>query len=96
MKNPNSEKVIEKRLNDEVAKQGGWSIKLPAVYIAGLPDRMILLPDGIIFFVEVKSTGRKPTKIQLHIHERIKRLGFEVYVVDKLDQVYELLNRQLE
>ena len=96
MKDENSEKVIEKRLNEEVSKMGGWSVKLSAVYVAGLPDRMILLPDGIIFFVEVKSTGKKPTKIQQHIHEKIRRLGFEVYVIDRLEQIYELLNKQLE
>jgi hypothetical protein len=91
-----SEKVIEKRLNAEVKSLGGWSLKLLCQFVTGLPDRLVLLPGGVIFFAEIKSTGKKPTKIQELVHERLRRLGFTVYVIDSLEQLNQILNTLLE
>jgi len=91
-----SEKLIEKTLAAEVKKLGGWSLKLLCQFVTGLPDRLVLLPGGVIFFVEVKSTGKKPTTIQLLIHERLRRLGFRVEVIDSLKQLNQILNNLLE
>lgn len=91
-----SEKVIEKRLNAEVKSLGGWSLKLLCQFVTGLPDRLVLLPGGVIFFAEIKSTGKKPTAAQRLVHERIRRLGFTVYVIDSLEQLNKTLNTLLE
>lgn len=91
-----SEKAIEKTLNAEVKNLGGWSLKLLCQFVTGLPDRLVLLPGGIIFFVEVKSTGKKPTPVQLLVHTKLRRLGFTVHVVDTLKQLYTILNNLLE
>jgi len=91
-----SEKVIEKRLNTEVKSLGGWSLKLLCQFVTGLPDRLVLLPGGVIFFAEIKSTGKKPTAAQRLVHERIRRLGFTVYVIDSLEQLNKTLNTLLE
>lgn len=91
-----SEKVIEKRLNAEVKSLGGWSLKLLSTYVTGLPDRMVLLPGGVIFFAEIKSTGKKPTPVQRLVHDKIRRLGFTVYVIDSLEQLNKILNNLLE
>lgn len=90
-----SEKLIEKTLNAEVTKMRGWSLKLPCVYVAGLPDRMVLLPGGVVFFAEIKSTGKKATPIQKLVHKKIRDLGFSVYVIDSLEQLHETLNNYL-
>lgn len=90
-----SEKAIEKKLVVQVDKAGGWALKLPCVYVAGLPDRMVLLPNGIIFFVEVKTTGKQPTPVQKLIHRRLRRLGFAVYVADSFKELDNILNLYL-
>lgn len=79
---PESEKTLEWKLGKEVRRLGGWSIKILSTHISGLPDRICLMPGGRIFFAEIKTTGRKPTKIQLHVHKRIRGLGFQVEVID--------------
>jgi len=91
-----SEKLIEKTLNAEVKSLGGWSLKLLCQFVTGLPDRLVLLPGGVIFFVEVKSTGKKPTPVQRLVHEKLRRLGFRVEVIDSLKQLNEILNNLLE
>ena len=79
-----SEKLIEKKLRERIKKMGGLALKLESQHFTGLPDRMILMPEGKIYFVETKSTGDKPRKRQLLVHEQLRGLGFSVDVIDDL------------
>jgi hypothetical protein len=91
LRNIIGEKRIEQKLNIEVRKAGGWSIKLLSTHVTGLPDRLCLLPKGRILFVEVKTTGMRGTKIQSSVHRRLKKLGFQVYVIDHPNQIKDIL-----
>ena len=77
-----SEKDIERLLVKKVKANGGLCIKLISDYVNGLPDRMCLLPGGKIVFVELKSTGQKPRKIQEYMHSVLRGLDFRVEVID--------------
>ena len=77
-----SEKVFERTMSKYVNDKGGIAVKLLSQFVNGLPDRMYLLPGGRALFVEFKSTGKKPTRIQEHIIGRIRKIGFTVLVVD--------------
>lgn len=88
-----SEKKIERNLKLEVEALGGLCIKLPAVYLIGIPDRLCLLQGGVIFFAEIKTTAQKVRKSQLLMHKKLDRLGFKVYVLDSsesLENIQEL------
>ena len=80
-----SEKVFERTLSKYVDDIGGMAVKLLSQFIKGLPDRMFLLKGGIVIFVEFKSTGKNPTKIQKYIHLKMQALGFVVLVVDSVE-----------
>lgn len=77
-----SEKLLDRKLVQHVKYLRGWSVKLETTHINGLPDRLCLLPGGRAVFVEVKTTREKPRKIQLIIHNKLRRLGFQVFVLD--------------
>ena len=51
---------IEDYLVKQINLRGGRAIKLPTPSgYAGVPDRLCVMPGGVVFFVEVKSsTGR--------------------------------------
>lgn len=89
-KEETSEKVFERELSKFVEESGGMAVKLLPQFIKGLPDRMFLLPGGVVVFVEFKSAGKKPTKIQSYIHVKIQSLGFLVYVVDSVESYEEV------
>lgn len=91
-KDETSEKVFERTLSKYVDDQGGMAVKLLSQFIKGLPDRMYLLHGGVVVFVEFKSTGKRPTKIQEYIHKRIQDLGFPVLVVDSVETHEEARN----
>jgi len=86
-----SEKTLEKRLGAEAKKIGGWSLKLPAIHVSGIPDRLLLLPGGRVVFVELKTTKEKPRKIQLVIHRKLRKLGFRVEIIDTTAQIIALI-----
>lgn len=82
-----SEKFLEKKLSEEIKRIGGMSIKLLSSCLTGLPDRLCLLPKGRLFFIEMKTTGKKPTKIQTIIHGKLEALGFPVLVIDTSEKI---------
>lgn len=83
-----SEKYIEKKLCEAIKELNGMCIKLTTEYgYIGLPDRLCILKPNIIFFVEVKSTGKKPRKIQLIMHEKLTNLGFKVFTIDRVSDI---------
>jgi hypothetical protein len=83
------EKTLEKKFSKIAKDLGGLSFKLPAVFCMGLPDRLCLLPGGLVFFAEIKSTGAKPTKIQNLMHDRIRALGFKVFIIDSTESLID-------
>lgn len=88
---PESEKAIERTLVAEVKKCGGMCIKLLSYHMVGLPDRLCLFPGYKIAFVELKTTGQKPRKIQAYMHNKIRALGFRVEVIDTVQGVINFI-----
>lgn len=85
-----SEKEIEKYLVKQVRAMGGICLKYSNANMVGYPDRVAILPFGVTVWVELKSRGKKPTKIQVLRHEELKYLGHHVIVLDskpKIDQM---------
>ncbi len=76
------EKAIEQYLVKEVTRAGGLCLKLFSPGMNGMPDRIILMPGGRLLFCELKAPGKSPRPLQLHRHEQLRSLGFEVCVVD--------------
>lgn len=76
------EKQIESRLVKEVKRLGGLAVKMNSFSMTGLPDRMVLMPEGKVFFCETKTTGKKPRPRQLSCISMLNKLGFSVSVVD--------------
>ena len=86
------EKYIEQRLVSEVKKLGGICPKCVCPNYAGMPDRLVFLPDGGFALVEVKAPGEKPRTLQVSRHRLLRALGFKVYVLDDPMQIGEILN----
>lgn len=86
------EKEIEQKLRQSVKAMGGICPKFVSPGYAGMPDRLVLLPDGVCAFVELKAKGKKPRPVQLARHRLLKSLGFKVYVIDDVEQIGGVLD----
>jgi hypothetical protein len=81
------ESNVEGYLKDEIAKIGGLCRKWVSPGHRGVPDQIVMMPGGRIWFVELKAPGKKPRPQQAKRHRELKRLGFEVLVLDTRDKV---------
>lgn len=85
------EKTIEQKLVTAVKAKGGIAPKFVSPGFDGMPDRLVLLPDGKCGFVEAKAPGRKPRPLQNARIRLLRNLGFKVYVLDDERKIPHIL-----
>lgn len=86
------EKTLERMLVYAVRNMGGFALKFVSPGLAGVPDRLVLLPDGKMAFVEMKAPGQKPRPLQQLRHGQLRELGFRVYVINRKEQIGGVLD----
>nr|DAF08701.1 MAG TPA: Nuclease [Caudoviricetes sp.] len=90
-----SEKEIENYLVRKLKIKKGIAYKFTSPGNSGVPDRICMLPNGKLFFVELKSPGKKPRALQVNQIRKITNLGQRVYVVDSKEMVDRVLENEL-
>lgn len=73
------ESKIENYLKTEVGKYNGMCLKFTSS-VSGVPDRIVILPDNRIYFVELKQEKGRLSKIQKYMHKQFSKRGVPVYV----------------
>lgn len=91
-----SEKAIERYLVEKVRNAGGICLKYVNAGATGFPDRLVLMPEGVTVWVELKSKGKKMTKIQAVRHTELKALGHDVHVADSKGKVDAIVAEAME
>ncbi len=85
------ESNIENYLVERVKSLGGEVRKVRWIGRNGAPDRLVMLPNRTVW-VELKAPGEKCRPHQIREHERMRRMGQRVAVVDSYDGVDEVLS----
>ena len=86
------EKEIEMKLVRAVKSMGGICPKWISPGFDGVPDRLILLPGGKMAFAELKAPDKRPRPLQAARIGQLRGLGFQVYVIDKPEQIGGVLH----
>ena len=86
------EKTVETKLVAAVKAMGGLAPKLISPGYDGMPDRLVLLPNGVLAFVELKAPGKKMRPLQVRRKNQIEALGFSVYCIDRPEQIGGVLS----
>jgi hypothetical protein len=86
------ESKIEKRLKKEVEKIGGKALKFVSPGMIGVPDRIVLFPQGKIIFIELKAPGKKLKVIQEYRAKELRKLGFRVECLDSIEGIMEIIS----
>lgn len=98
------ESEIEAYLVKRVRELGGEVRKVKWIGRRGAPDRLVMLPFGKLPFkatvwVELKASGKRATfpanpheRKQYREHERMRRVGQFVTVIDSIEGVEALLS----
>lgn len=89
------ESKIENKLKIEVKKRGGMALKFVSPGLAGVPDRIVLMPKGKVAFVELKAPGKKMRALQLKRKKQLETLGFKVYLIDSFKAVNDFIQEMM-
>jgi Holliday junction resolvase len=69
------ERDIEKHLVRRVAEHGGVAYKFVSPGRVGVADRIVVLPGGVVWFVELKSGTQ--AAIQIEGQEKIELINYD-------------------
>jgi hypothetical protein len=81
------ESLIEKKLVRAVERAGGLALKFKPDNMAGMPDRLVLLPNGRCVWVELKAPGKKLRALQQKRKRDLESIGQRVYVIDSVVKI---------
>ena len=82
------ESAVEKHLCKKVKSElHGRALKFVSPGFNGVPDRIVLVPMGRIYFVETKAPGKDLRRLQKYVRDLIKGLGFVVLRIDTKEKV---------
>lgn len=57
------------------------ALKFVPVVCSGVPDRIVLLPNSKVYFVELKRDDGQIRPIQQNMFDKFKQLGFPVHII---------------
>lgn len=86
------EKEVEAALVKAAKKRNGVALKFVSPGLSGVPDRLVLLPDGKIGFIELKAPEKKMRLLQEKRKSQLERLGFLVFCLDNKEEVEVMLD----
>lgn len=90
------ESAIEKSLREAVEEAGGRCLKLPSALYRGIPDRMVLLPMGRIFFIELKDDKGRTSRTQSAFRKFLQSIGFYSDIIRGRTQVEQFIREHVQ
>jgi hypothetical protein len=58
----------------------------------GVPDRLVLLPNGKAGFCELKAPGKQMRPLQVKRKQQLEALGYPVFCVDSFEQIRPVID----
>ncbi|MGM9555066.1 MAG: VRR-NUC domain-containing protein [Oscillospiraceae bacterium] len=87
------ERDVESRLVSRAAALHGACVKFIPDNKRGMPDRIVMLPGGVLVWVETKKPkGGALSAVQKHRHKQLGALGQRVCVCWTIEQVDKLMD----
>lgn len=89
------ESSVEARLVKLVRARGGLCFKFVSPGNPGVPDRIVITPEGRTVYVELKTETGRLSAIQKWQHEEMRKRGAEVRTLKGLAQVLDFVEEVL-
>lgn len=81
------EKELERKFVNILRKRGCIVYKFVSPGNAGVPDRLVITPDGKVHFAELKQRGKKMRPLQVMQAMRLAKNNVRVHLVDSLEAI---------
>ena len=86
------ESQIENYLKREVEKLGGLCLKFVSPGNKGVPDRIIILPNGQVIFAELKNETGRLSPLQVKMQETLNKFNCRSFVLTSKPSVDKLMS----
>jgi hypothetical protein len=84
------------KLCQKICRQKGiLSVKVDSTSSRGWPDLTLVLPNGVVLFVELKTETGKTSKLQDRMIEKINRNNGNAEVIRNIEQFEQLIESHL-
>ena len=85
------EKELERKFVNILRKKGCIVYKFVSPGNAGVPDRLVIAPDGKVHFAELKQEGKKMRPLQVMQAMRLAKNHVKVHLVDSMEAIRAFL-----
>lgn len=90
------ESEIENKMRQKLKKHGAIFFKFVSPSMSGVPDRIVIMPNGRVIFVELKRDGGIISERQKFIHKMLRMNNAEVRVVIGMEQAMRFVREVCE
>jgi hypothetical protein len=84
---------IEKKVILYAKEKGFLVYKFKSPNNKGVPDRLIINPMGLVFFIEFKKKGKKLTILQDYVLKCLSDRSVKTYVVDDVESGKSIIDK---
>ena len=85
------ERDLERYFTQQCKKLGLLTLKLHVRFSRGWPDRIVPLNNGQVLWIELKRPSGKTSALQDQVHEKLRNLNHDVYVIDSKEGIDRVL-----
>lgn len=86
------ETSVEDKACAYAKEQGCWHRKFKSANARGLPDRIFITPDGVVFFIEFKRRGKGARVQQKLVIDEMREYNAKVFVTDDVDEAKKIID----
>lgn len=90
------EKEIEQKMREKFKAQNVIFVKFISPSLVGVPDRIVITPNGRIIFVELKRESGVISPLQKHVHKLLREHHVDVRVIIGLEQAMDFVKEICE
>lgn len=87
------EKNLQQKMMQLCKRHAILAVKVDSSSSRGWPDLTMLLPDGTVLFVEVKTPTGRLSELQKHMLGKIKQNNGKAYVINSIEGFRDLLRQ---
>lgn len=79
-------------MKEFVESKNGKLLKLYVSGEDGIPDRLLLMPNKIVAFIEFKKRGKKAGKLQVYQMKKLREIGFDTHIIDNVHDAKKVVD----
>lgn len=91
---PIRESALESMLVRKVKEHGGFALKWVSPGNAGVPDRIVILPNGQTVYVEMKAPGKPLQPLQERWGRMLTTRNHRWYVLDSKEGIMDFIAKE--